>query len=47
MYMYIYIYKLLLGCRKQLGKKDTEFDSKVSHSFKTAKCNKKNCRFKV
>ena len=27
----------LVGCREQLGKKDTEFDSKVSHSFKTAK----------
>ena len=25
--------KLLVGCREQLGKKDTEFDSKVSHSF--------------
>ena len=29
--------KLLAGCRKQLGKTDTEFGSKVSHSFKTAK----------
>ena len=29
--------KLLLDCREQLGIKDAEFDSKVSHSFKTAK----------
>ena len=27
--------QLLPGCREQLGEKDTEFDSKVSYSFKT------------
>ena len=29
--------QLLVSCRKQLGKKDPEFDSKVLHSFKTPK----------
>ena len=29
--------QLLVGCREQLGKKDTGFDSKVSHSFKNSK----------
>ena len=33
--------QLLVGCRGQLVKKDTEFDSKVSHSFKTVKWNQK------
>ena len=33
--------KLLVGSREQLGKKDTEFDWKVSHSSKTTKWNKK------
>ena len=27
------------SCREQLREKDTEFDSKVSHSFKTVKWN--------
>ena len=40
--------QLLVGCREPPGKKDTEFKLKVSHSFKTAKWNKKNyCCFKV
>ena len=29
--------QLFVGCRDQLGKKDTVFDSKVLHSFKTTK----------
>ena len=29
--------QLLVGYREQLGIKDAEFDSKVSHSFKTEK----------
>ena len=33
--------QLLVGCREQLRKKDTEFNSKVSHSFKSAKWNQK------
>ena len=33
--------QLLIGCREQLGKKDTHFDSKVLHAFKTAKWNQK------
>ena len=33
--------QLLVGCRGQLRKKDIEFDSKVSHSFKSAKWNLK------
>ena len=38
--------QLLAGCREQLGKKDTEFDSELSHSFQTAKLNlKKYCCF--
>ena len=40
--------QMLVGCREQLGKKDTEFDSKVSHSLKTTRLNnKKYCCFKV
>ena len=31
----------LLACKEKFGKNDTEFDSKVSHSFKTAKWDKK------
>ena len=34
--------QLLVGCREQLGIKDSEFESKVLHSFKTANWNKKN-----
>ena len=34
--------QLLDGCREQLGENDSEFDSKVLHSFKTVKWNKKN-----
>ena len=34
--------QLLVGCREKLGKKDSEFDSKVSHSFKTAKWKQTN-----
>ena len=30
--------QLLVVCREQLGIKDTEFESKVLHSFKTADC---------
>ena len=33
--------QLLAGCRDQIGKRDTEFDSVVSQSFKTAKWHKK------
>ena len=29
--------QLLVGCREQLRKKDTEFDSKVSHLMKSMK----------
>ena len=38
--------QLLVGCREELEKKDTEFDSKVSHSFCKMKL-KKYCFFKV
>ena len=39
--------KQLVGCRAQLVKKDTEFDSKISLSFVTVKWIKKNhCCFK-
>ena len=34
--------QLLVGCKEQLGIKDTEFESKVSHSFKTANWNQKD-----
>ena len=34
--------QLLVGCRKQLGIKDSAFESKVLHSFETANLNKKN-----
>ena len=34
--------QLLVGCREQLGIKDTEFESKVLHSFKTANWNQKD-----
>ena len=34
--------QVLVGCREQLGIKDTEFGSKVLHSFKTANLNKKD-----
>ena len=34
--------QLLVGCREQLGIKDSEFESKVLHSFKTENWNKKN-----
>ena len=34
--------QLLVGCREKLGKKDSEFDSKVLHSFKTAKWKQTN-----
>ena len=30
---------MLVSCREQLGEKDKDFDSKVSHSFKTVKQN--------
>ena len=33
--------QLLVGCREQLGIEDTEFESKVLHSFKTANWNQK------
>ena len=33
--------QLSLGCRGQLGQKDTDFDVKVSFSFKPAKWNQK------
>ena len=39
--------QLLVGCREQLGIKDTEFESKVLHSFKTANWNQKKCCFEV
>ena len=32
--------QLLIGCREQLKKKDTEFDSKVSHLMKNMKSKK-------
>ena len=31
--------QMLVSCREQFGKKDKEFDSKLSHSFKTVKQN--------
>ena len=31
--------KLFFGCREQIGKKDTEFYSKVLRSFKSAEWN--------
>ena len=34
--------QLLAGCREQRGIKETEFESKVLHSFKTSNWNKKN-----
>ena len=34
--------QMLVGCREQLGTKDTEFESKVLHSFKTVNWNQKN-----
>ena len=37
--------QLLVGCREQLGIKDTEFESKVLHSFKTGYWNKKKLLF--
>ena len=33
--------KLMVVCREQLRKKDTEFDSKVSHYFKKCKMKSK------
>ena len=34
--------QLLVGCREQLRIKDTEFESKVLHSIKTANWNQEN-----
>ena len=34
--------QLFVGCREQLGENDSKFDSKLLHSFKTVKWNKKN-----
>ena len=38
--------QLLVGCREQLGIKDSEFESKELHSFKTSNWNKKNVALK-
>ena len=39
--------QLLVGCREQRGIKDSEFESKVLHFFKTGNWNqKKNCCLK-
>ena len=39
--------QLLLGCREQLGIKDSKFESKELHFFKTSNWNKKNAAWSV